>query len=335
MWGQKFRGRNSDFGLGEGQAHLKAMFKMCRVHENVQLDLIINCLEGEAKRQILILDDRERNSPDQIFVVLKELYGDQMSASVLRPLCFDCKQEPNETVSEFTLRLQELFQKLKNSDRDDHGNINQLMRDQFLEGLRDRMLRRELRTIVLVDPELSFARVKTEAMLRIIADQGGVSSSCFGTSQVPTPVPLDLKQLRQELKAEMVEELKSQMAALAKDVVGELRATLNNLASQPPRPQAPRDSQNTWQRQPLAPYPPLTCQSAPPVVGQSQYNHRSPSSHHRGPNQGIINSFPPSGNMFQYDEQGRPFCMRQTPGHIQRFCPRQRNQSHTQPPLNC
>ena len=30
---------------------------MCRVPENGQLDLIINCLEGEAKRQIFILDD--------------------------------------------------------------------------------------------------------------------------------------------------------------------------------------------------------------------------------------------------------------------------------------
>ena len=205
-----------------------------------------------------------------------------------------------------------------------------LMRDQFLEGLQDRMLRRELRTLVLVDPELSFARVKTEAILRIKADEGGVSPSCFGTSHIPTAVPLDLKQFRQELKAEMAEELKSQMAALAKGVVGELRAEIQNMTSQQPRLHAPRDGQNTWQCQPLPPYPPLTCQSAPPVVGQSQYGHRSPSSHYRRPSQGTINPSPPSGSMFQYDEQGRPICKRwQPPGHIQRFCPRQRNQSYT------
>lgn len=99
------------------------MFKMCNVPCDVQVELIINNLEGEAKRQIFILSDEERDSAQKIFSVLKELYGDQMPASVLRSLCFSCKQLPSETVPEFTLRRQDLFCKLQKKDPVNMGDV--------------------------------------------------------------------------------------------------------------------------------------------------------------------------------------------------------------------
>lgn len=91
------------------------MLRTYKVPENIQVDIVINGLEGEAKR-LLILLEKDRSTVDQIFVTLEDLYGDKILASVLHSLCFSCRQEPQETVSEFALRLQELFKKLQNKD---------------------------------------------------------------------------------------------------------------------------------------------------------------------------------------------------------------------------
>lgn len=72
-------------------------------------------------------------------------------ASVIHSLCFNCRQEPNECLCEFAQRLQKLFTKLEK--RDPQGIRDVLLRDQFLDGLRDPILRPELRAQVLLHEE--------------------------------------------------------------------------------------------------------------------------------------------------------------------------------------
>lgn len=69
MRAQKFKGKNSEVGLGEWKANLKVMFRMYKAPENTRVDPVINGLEGEAKRHILILPERGRSTVDQMFVL--------------------------------------------------------------------------------------------------------------------------------------------------------------------------------------------------------------------------------------------------------------------------
>lgn len=77
--------------LGEWQANLKMMFRMYNLPEQSQADMTISCLEDEAKRHILILDESRRKTADMIFQVLNDLYVDKMPISALHSLCFSCR----------------------------------------------------------------------------------------------------------------------------------------------------------------------------------------------------------------------------------------------------
>lgn len=192
-------------------------------------------------------------------------------------------------------------------------------------------------------------------MLRIRAD-GGASLTCFAAAPASGPLPPspgDWKRLRQDLKLELADELKSQMASLAKGMVSELRAELFSMSPQHPRLPSPREpcymavpSSAPYLHQPShsaapAPVPYLhppsqdTTPSRLPMADQFREDRQAPVSYPRRPSQSTTPAQPPAANRFQYDEQGRPICNQcRIPGHIQRFCPRRRTQSTPQLPLN-
>lgn len=124
-------------------------------------------------RQVLILPDEERSTVDQMFTVLDELYGSRVLASVIRALCFNCKQDPKESVCEFTLWT---------ADPRGLRDIGVLLRDLFLDGLWDPVLKRELLTQVLLREHVSFADMKQEATLRMEAygEEATVLQSLLG-----------------------------------------------------------------------------------------------------------------------------------------------------------
>ena len=132
----KFGGRDLDIGLGVWKSNLKTTFALQGVPNNFRAELTLCCLEGKAKREILILPPEKRNTAELIFAELDKLYGDSATASFLRSQFFNACQEPYEDISSFALRLQEDFLRLKKKDlrgiRDDV-----LRRDHLIEGLRD------------------------------------------------------------------------------------------------------------------------------------------------------------------------------------------------------
>ena len=230
MWGQKFSGKNPDVRLPEWQTNLKTMFSMFNLAAYAQTDMVLNSLEGEAKRHILLLEQGDRTTVEQIFSVLNDLYGNRMPTSSLRSMCFSCKQEPAETVMEFSLRLQELFQKLKKRDPDGMGPFDRLLRDQFVDGLSDRTLRRELKTLTRSSPTLSFAEINKEARLRGQADGEELTAFCHqaGRPTPPAQAQLDMEKLKKELREEMAAEIKNQMLpSPARQIAQERRAELN------------------------------------------------------------------------------------------------------------
>ncbi|XP_062384564.1 uncharacterized protein LOC134071743 [Sardina pilchardus] len=221
MWGQRFKGRDSEISLTEWVENLNAMFRMYKIPDSVQVDFILNQLEGDAKRQILVTAVENRNTAKKVFDRLQDLYGDKMSASVLRSLCFSCRQQPSETVSDFSLRLQELFKKLQQKDSVSMRNCDSLMRDQFVDGMQDKLLKRELRTLIRSTPDLSFAATYREASIRLEVNGEVGLAACDAVGQV-TRLPstqVDLQQLKKELREEMAAEIKDQMVTLSKDKI--------------------------------------------------------------------------------------------------------------------
>lgn len=140
------------------------------------------CLEGKAKREILILPPEKRNTAELIFSELEKLYGDRTTASVLRSQFFNARQEPHEDISSFALRLQEHFVRLKRKDSRGLNDENILLRDHLIEGLRDAAIRGEFRAKILLNDNLTFEAVKAELIVREYAYGETVEQvQCFAT----------------------------------------------------------------------------------------------------------------------------------------------------------
>lgn len=243
----KFNGKTSAISLSEWKATLQTMFNVQYIPVTHQVDLVLSGLEGEAKREILILPIEQRNTVKLIFDKLDELYGDRLPASVLRSLYFSCTQEARETTRTFALRLQELFRRLQNRDPRGIGNEDVLLRDQFVDGLRDTTLRRELRTKLLLQEGLTFAQVRQEVLARVeVYGEEEIPAQSYAVQQSnplvqpsaaprlhspvqsyvsnqANPVTLDLQQMKDDMQKELMSEFREQFTSLSRELIQEVR----------------------------------------------------------------------------------------------------------------
>ena len=92
---------------------------------------------------------------------------------------------------------------------------------QFIDGQRDVTLRRELRTKLLLNPNISFADIKKEAIIRAEAyGEEEVAAQVNYTEQVKrsTPPKAALDKVKDELRNEIMGELRQQMSNLSKGI---------------------------------------------------------------------------------------------------------------------
>lgn len=109
----KFEGKDSEISLGGWKTNLQMAFALQGVPIEFRAELIICCLEGEAKRDILILPLEKRSTAKQLFNELGKLDGDRATALVLRSQFFNARQEAQEDIGSFALRLKKHFLRLK------------------------------------------------------------------------------------------------------------------------------------------------------------------------------------------------------------------------------
>ena len=99
-WVPKFRGSNVLYEDWESQ--IGAMLRAQTWSDEQQCDFVLSALEGEPRREILILEKADRDTPGKICDQLKGLYGDKMSAGALRSMFYDCRQRPEKSMLAYT-----------------------------------------------------------------------------------------------------------------------------------------------------------------------------------------------------------------------------------------
>lgn len=121
-------------------------------------------LEGEAKAEIRFRPLAERENPDTILKILKEVYGSSSSFVSLQRQFFDRKQKDGESLKEFSHSLWALIEEIKRAYPNRLIDPDILVRDQFVEHVRDVSLRRELKSIVRQNPAVDFIALRHEAI---------------------------------------------------------------------------------------------------------------------------------------------------------------------------
>lgn len=220
-WAQRFGGPGSELNLYEWKTRTEYLAGLQGLSEPQKLQFVLGSLEGEAKREVQAAPGAVRATAKTIYDFLTELYGDTTPVAVLRAQFFNFRQGPRQDLRAYSLRLRELYTRLK--ERADHGlgEENTLLRDQFLLGLRDGPIRQSLRLQLRQDPTLAFEALRREALAQE-ADRAETPDppACMAASGICPPTVVDWKQ---ELRAELMKDVKEQMAELSKALIGELR----------------------------------------------------------------------------------------------------------------
>lgn len=117
-----------------------------------------------------------------------------------------------------------------------------MLRDQFILGLREDHVRRELRQQVRRDPSLSFEDVwKGSLALEEEQNDTWPTTSCFAVSRPSETTPSDWKQT---FKAEILKEVREQMTEMTKTLLEEFRNEQAPSFRAPPRERSHSDG--TW-----------------------------------------------------------------------------------------
>ncbi|XP_043983725.1 uncharacterized protein LOC122837437 [Gambusia affinis] len=129
-----------------------------------QFDFVLSLLRGSALEEVR-LRKADGDVVKDLFVYLTDAFGDKRSASQLLQNFYNCKQKEGEDIRDFSYSLSQAFSFVRNQHPNSVANENTVLRDQFIEGIRDLSLRRELRKYVRGKPASTFIEVREEAYL--------------------------------------------------------------------------------------------------------------------------------------------------------------------------
>lgn len=144
----------------EARRHLSCRPTSCSEQALIVFDL----LDGEARAEIKFRPLAERDEPEKIFSILLSTYGCSQSYISLQKQFFQRRQLEGESLREFSHALLRLLEAVKRRDSACFANPDVVLRDQFVENVKDSMLKRELRRQVRLHPAFTFLDVRSEAI---------------------------------------------------------------------------------------------------------------------------------------------------------------------------
>lgn len=275
-WIPKFNGDQNKICFSEWNGQVQAMLRAQGLNEEQKIDFISGALEGEAKREMRLLDPTKRSTSTAILHELKKIYGQVIPVAQLRAKFFKCHQQEDETAAAYILRLRELFSTWREHEPAGSAQDETTVRDQLVLGLKPGLVQQELQRQVRRNPRMSFGEVSSE--LRALEAELKMEFACASRVSVPqprqalaTPCPEDWKEtVRAELRKEMKDQLNVLKEALTETLTEEIKRQLSPQTNS-------------------AVYRDMT----PPPRGRVQGGRYTPSSRHQS---------------FEWDQQGQPIC---------------------------
>ena len=121
-----------------------------------QAEYIFDHLSGKAQDEIRLRPETVRADPEQVIAILRSVFGDRGSAVKLQREFFLRKQQPSESLYDFSLELLKMADSVEKKDKNAFQDKNNLLIEIFIEGVRDSAIKGELRHVKNDDPDISF-----------------------------------------------------------------------------------------------------------------------------------------------------------------------------------
>lgn len=136
-----------------------------------QVDFILSLLRGSALEEVKLCTDEQANGPGEIFNFLREAYGEKRSVAQLLQTFYSRYQLEGEDFFEYSHALSQILRSALKQKPSAVSDAKIAVRDQFIEGIQDSSLRRELRKTVREKPESTLLDVRQEAIAWSLEDR--------------------------------------------------------------------------------------------------------------------------------------------------------------------
>ena len=135
-WVPKFLAESSGVRFGEWRAQMEAILRAQGLTEWQQSDFIMGALDGRAKRETMLFNQAQRDSPLCLWTALQNRFGSLTPPPTLRSRFFHCNQGSEELLGDFFLRTRESFGRWLQAEPDGSAKEESTLQDQFIKGLK-------------------------------------------------------------------------------------------------------------------------------------------------------------------------------------------------------
>ncbi|KAK7883852.1 hypothetical protein WMY93_026975 [Mugilogobius chulae] len=262
-WIPKFCGEQAKFG--EWRAQVEAMLRAQGLSQQQQADFVLGALEGDAKRELMLVRASDKDTSVKVLDLLQTLYAKPATKAQSRMNFFNCKQRTDESINAFILRLREVFSRWQERDQDGTEDSDDLLLDQLMVGLRKGQVKQELSRQMRRRDDMAFEAACKEARaleLEFQEDDEALVAHRVTTYPPPKPAAVNAEQikdqihseLKTELLGEIKKEIKEQITSLSAAIVEDIRTQLFNRDQSPARPpqfrqQRPNTPSYRWDEQ--------------------------------------------------------------------------------------
>lgn len=130
--------------------------------ESDAVDFLLYHLEGAARDEVRLRPAEERANPAAVFKALRDCFCEGLTSTQALRRFFERRQKDRESVRDYSHALMMLLSRVERLDSTAVADKDKLLRDQFLENLRDAQLRRDIKRWVRDHPSKSFQDIREE-----------------------------------------------------------------------------------------------------------------------------------------------------------------------------
>lgn len=208
-----------------------------------QIDYILSLLKGPALEEVKLRMGGQARQPREVYSYLRDAFREKRSTPQLLHAFYARRQLEGEDLRNYSHALSQLLGSALQQSPNAVHDTQLALRDQFIEGVRDPTLRRELRRLTREKPESSLLDVREEALMWTMEDRPR-SANVARNRNIVTDRPDENLEKTDSAKNDMSDlalTLQEVMKVIAQQgkAIGELTNAVRELTV---RPAGPEDS---------------------------------------------------------------------------------------------
>ncbi|XP_062593160.1 uncharacterized protein LOC134254638 [Saccostrea cucullata] len=141
--------------LDDARQHLKVIDD-----EDAKIDFLMDNLGGQAKDEIRLRPRMERNTSDKILDIIKDVFASTETLGALQQQFYQRDQKHGESLQNYSLALMKLLDKIVAKDYKAVSDFDEMLKERFVEGIRDSSLRREIRRFSFEQKSMPFGEFR-------------------------------------------------------------------------------------------------------------------------------------------------------------------------------